>query len=68
MTDTHGLPREAVDETPIDEVLVTEWKHWEDGPPYELFKRLRAECPVHWSDRIVEYPEEAGFWSDPRAW
>ena len=22
-----------------------------------------AECPVHWTARITEYPEEAGFWS-----
>jgi cytochrome P450 len=36
---------------------------WPDGPPYDLFKRLRGECPVHWTERITEYPEEAGFWS-----
>ena len=35
----------------------------EDGPPYELFKRLRDECPVHWTEKITEYPTEAGFWS-----
>jgi cholest-4-en-3-one 26-monooxygenase len=44
-------------------VLVTEREVWQDGPPHELFKRLRAECPVHWTSRISEYPEEAGFWS-----
>ena len=22
-----------------------------------------AECPVHWSARITEYPDEEGFWS-----
>jgi cytochrome P450 len=49
--------------TPIDEVLVTERENWPDGPPYELFKRLRSECPVHWTSRITEYPEEDGFWS-----
>ena len=32
-------------------------------PPHELFKRLRAECPVHWTAGITEYPEEAGYWS-----
>ncbi|HTR20327.1 MAG TPA: cytochrome P450 [Gemmatimonadales bacterium] len=36
---------------------------WEDGPPYELFKQMRGECPVHWTPRIEEFPEEAGFWS-----
>jgi cholest-4-en-3-one 26-monooxygenase len=28
-----------------------------------MFKRLRAECPVHWTERITEYPDEAGYWS-----
>jgi cholest-4-en-3-one 26-monooxygenase len=44
-------------------VLVTDREHWPDGPPYELFKRMRRECPVHWTDRITEFPEEPGFWS-----
>jgi cytochrome P450 len=49
--------------TPIEEVLVTERELWQNGPPHELFKQMRAECPVHWSDRITEYPAEAGYWS-----
>ena len=36
---------------------------WNNGPPHELFARLRSECPVHWSDHIPEYPNEAGYWS-----
>ena len=24
---------------------------------------MRAECPVHWTAQITEYPEEAGYWS-----
>src|SRR4051812_860476 len=24
---------------------------------------MRTECPVHWSEKITEYPEEAGYWS-----
>ncbi len=36
---------------------------WKDGPPYELFKQMRGQCPVHWTERIEEFPEEAGFWS-----
>ena len=24
---------------------------------------MRAECPVHWTDRITEYPDEDGYWS-----
>ncbi|HEV2813632.1 MAG TPA: cytochrome P450 [Solirubrobacteraceae bacterium] len=47
----------------LDGVLVNERELWQDGPPHDLFRRLRSECPVHWSPRITEYPEEAGFWS-----
>src|SRR5215204_675065 len=47
----------------IDEVLVVERELWQDGPPHELFKRLRSECPVHFTSHMTEYPEEAGFWS-----
>src|SRR5918992_788512 len=53
--------------TSLDKVLVTERDLWQDGPPHELFKRMRAQCPVHWTDRITEYPEEAGYWSVTRA-
>jgi cytochrome P450 len=55
------------DLTPLDELLVTERELWPDGPPHDLFKRLRAECPVHWTARISEYPEEEGYWSVTRA-
>ena len=47
----------------LDKVLVTERELWIDGPPHELFKELRSECPVHWTEQITEYPDEAGFWS-----
>jgi cholest-4-en-3-one 26-monooxygenase len=47
----------------LDGVLVNEREHWQHGPPHELFRRMRSECPVHWSERITEYPDEAGFWS-----
>jgi cholest-4-en-3-one 26-monooxygenase len=47
----------------LDELLVGDPEHWQDGPPYELFKTLRAECPVHWTARIADFPDEAGYWS-----
>lgn len=47
----------------LDQVLVGDPEHWEDGPPHALFKRLRAECPVHWTSRITDFPSEAGYWS-----
>ncbi len=50
----------------LDQVLVTERELWIDGPPHDLFARLRNECPVHWTARIGEYPREAGYWSVTR--
>jgi cytochrome P450 len=57
----------AADPIPLEEVLVTERALWQAGPPHDLFRRLRAECPVHWTARMTEYPTEAGFWSVTRA-
>ncbi len=51
------------DRAPLDGVRVADRVYFRDGPPHELFRRLRSECPVHWSDGISEYPEEDGFWS-----
>ena len=53
----------AADPTTFDEVLVTDLERWQDGPPHDLFKALRGGCPVHWTARITEYPDEAGYWS-----
>jgi cytochrome P450 len=47
----------------VEEILVTEREHWQDGPPHEVFRELRGQCPVHWTEKITEYPDEAGFWS-----
>ena len=55
-----------VSELELDGLQVSEREIWPDGPPYELFKRLRSECPVHWTPKINEYPDEAGYWSVTR--
>jgi cytochrome P450 len=47
----------------IESVELTERELWLDGPPHEAFKRMRGECPVHWTDNFEDFPEEAGFWS-----
>jgi cytochrome P450 len=47
----------------IRSVEVTDEELWHDGPPHETSKRLRSECPVHWTEKIPEFPGEAGFWS-----
>jgi cytochrome P450 len=48
-------------EQSLEELSVSDSDHWEQGPPNEIFKRLRSECPVHWSE-MNDYPEEAGYW------
>jgi cytochrome P450 len=47
----------------IEQALVLDREHWVDGPPHELFARMRAECPVHWTSHVNDYPRERGFWS-----
>jgi cholest-4-en-3-one 26-monooxygenase len=47
----------------LESVELTEREHWLDGPPHALFKQMRAGCPIHWTERFEEFPEEAGFWS-----
>jgi cholest-4-en-3-one 26-monooxygenase len=49
--------------TDLEQVRVVTREGWRDGPPHELFGRLRRECPVHWSSGFDEYPDEAGYWS-----
>jgi cytochrome P450 len=47
----------------LEHVLVGERELWLEGPPHELFKEMRAKCPVHWTAGAREFPAEAGFWS-----
>jgi cholest-4-en-3-one 26-monooxygenase len=51
----------------VKDELVLEREHWENGPPQELFKRMRSECPVHWTSEVTELPAAKGFWSVTRA-
>src|SRR3977135_3998309 len=51
----------------LKSVEVTERELWLDGPPHELFKQLRGECPIHWTESFEELPEEPGFLAVPPA-
>lgn len=53
----------ASDTTPLEGVLAADREYWVDGPPHALFKQMRGQCPVHWTGKFTEYPDEAGFWS-----
>ncbi len=50
----------------LDRIDLGDLALWDDGPPHDLFTRLRNEAPAHWSP-LEDYPEEAGFWSLTRA-
>jgi len=50
----------------LGDVLVSELELWREGPPHDLFRRLRSECPVHWTASIPDYPDETGYWSVTR--
>ena len=47
----------------LKHVELTEREYWQDGPPHEVFKQMRGQCPIHWTAGFEEFPEEAGFWS-----
>jgi cytochrome P450 len=47
----------------LEDIQVIDREVWSDGPPHDLFKRMRNECPVHWTSHVPEFPESAGFWS-----
>jgi cholest-4-en-3-one 26-monooxygenase len=51
----------------LEQLQVADDDLWREGPPHEVFKRLRNECPVHWSPGIAQSPEDAGFWSVTKA-
>ncbi|MET0557808.1 MAG: cytochrome P450 [Solirubrobacterales bacterium] len=51
----------------VEDALVLDFEHWAEGPPLELFKRMRSECPVHWTSEVAELPQAKGFWSVTRA-
>jgi cytochrome P450 len=59
--------RRDVDSVDLKDALVIERELWAEGPPHALFKRLRSECPVHWSSKIPDFPTEPGYWSVTRA-
>jgi cytochrome P450 len=54
-----GTRRQA--ELHPDELALAGHEIWEDGPPHEMMKELRARCPIHWSE-MPEFPDEDGFW------
>ncbi len=51
----------------LETLQVADEDRWQQGPPHELFRELRAQCPVHWSPGIAQSPQDAGFWSVTKA-
>jgi hypothetical protein len=56
----------AIAAASLDQVDLGDLELWSEGPPHDLFTRLRREAPVHWSP-LADHPDEAGFWSITRA-
>src|SRR3954465_662659 len=56
----------AANPASLNDVRVLDRERGGDGPPHELFKELRASCPVHWTSEITDFPQEKGFWSVTR--
>ncbi len=50
-------------ERDIEGVELTGREYWTDGPPLEVFKEMRAKCPIHRTESFELFPEEDGFWS-----
>jgi cytochrome P450 len=52
-------------QTPLDQIDMSDPDLYVDGPPHELFARLRAEAPLHWSPSGSELldSDPQGFWS-----
>jgi cytochrome P450 len=55
----------TLDQQDLDSVDLADPAVWDDGVPYELFKRMQREAPVHFSAQR-NAPEEGGFWSITR--
>jgi cholest-4-en-3-one 26-monooxygenase len=47
----------------LQSVELTERELWQEGPPHEVLKQMRGECPIHWTESFEDFPEEDGFWS-----
>ena len=56
----------VIAEQDLDRIDLGDLALWEQGPPHDLFTRLRRDAPVHWSP-LGDHPDEAGFWSITRA-
>jgi len=63
VSDVSDVSETTEAERRLEDELVLEREHWVDGPPHELFKRMRSGCPVHWTSEVTEVPAAAGFWS-----
>src|SRR6516164_7091767 len=48
----------------LAKVDLTDLSYFEDGPPYELFARMRTEASPHWNALTGDEP---GFWSFTKA-
>jgi cholest-4-en-3-one 26-monooxygenase len=56
----------SVDSSRLEDVRVGDQEQWEGGPPHELFRKMRGQCPVHFTKGVTQFPNAPGFWSVTR--
>ncbi|MCW3039549.1 MAG: Cytochrome [Solirubrobacterales bacterium] len=47
---------------PLNDLDLSDLNLWKDGPPHEVFARLRDTRELHWSP-LGDFEHETGFWS-----
>lgn len=45
------------------DIDLTDLALFADGPPHDVYRRLRDEAPVHWNEPSATTPGGEGFWS-----
>lgn len=48
------------------DIDLTDLALFADGPPHDVYRRLRDEAPVHWNEPSATTPGGEGFWSFTR--
>ena len=48
----------------METVELTDETLWRKGPPHEVFKEMRAKCPVHWTEQLRRVPRGGGLLVD----
>lgn len=59
---TTGLDRTQPEATGLDRIDLTDLDLFVNGPPHDVFRRLRNEAPTFWHEPTEHTPDGEGFW------